>query len=315
MLGNFSFGDYFKKEQLPWLFGFLVDELGIDPNKLYVTVFQGDEATGIARDDESVAIWKELFAQKGIAAEAVVMGSEADGARLGMRGGRIFFYDVKKNWWSRAGVPAKMPAGEPGGPDSEIFFDFGTPHDAKFGAECHPNCDCGRFMEIGNSVFMQYIKRADGFELLPKQNVDFGGGLERIAAAAAGTPDVFVAVDILADIIALVSHFSGKSYDDSRYTRSFRIIADHMRAAVFMMGEGIRPSNTEQVAVLRIGRHRSDHPPHRRHGDLNSFVHVRKTAPSGETYSACLPVTSRHNSTYRLNASASFMASDHSMTR
>lgn len=251
MLGNWSLGDYFKKEQLPWLFGFLVDELGIDPNKLYVTVFQGDEATGIARDDESVAIWKDLFAQKGIAAEAVVMGSEADGARLGMRGGRIFFYDVKKNWWSRAGVPAKMPAGEPGGPDSEIFFDFGTPHDAKFGAECHPNCDCGRFMEIGNSVFMQYIRRADGFELLPKQNVDFGGGLERIAAAAAGTPDVFVAVDILADIIALVSHFSGKSYDDSRYTRSFRIIADHMRAAVFMMGEGIRPSNTEQGYVLR----------------------------------------------------------------
>jgi alanyl-tRNA synthetase len=124
-------------------------------------------------------------------------------------------------------------------------------HDAKFGAECHPNCDCGRFMEIGNSVFMQYLKTADGFERLPKQNVDFGGGLERIAAAAAGTPDVFVAVDVLADVIALVSHFSGKSYDDSRYTRSFRIIADHMRAAVFMMAEGIRPSNTEQGYVLR----------------------------------------------------------------
>jgi alanyl-tRNA synthetase len=251
MLGNWSLGDYFKKEQLTWLFGFLVDELGIDPNRLYVTVFAGDEATGIARDDESVAIWKELFAEKGIEAADVLMGSEADGARLGMRGGRIFYYDVKKNWWSRAGVPAKMPAGEPGGPDSEIFYDFGTPHDAKFGAECHPNCDCGRFMEIGNSVFMQYIKTADGFELLPKQNVDFGGGLERIAAAAAGKPDVFVAVDVLADIIALIAHFSGKSYDDSRYTRSFRIIADHMRAAVFMMGEGIRPSNTEQGYVLR----------------------------------------------------------------
>lgn len=251
MLGNWSLGDYFKEEQLTWLFGFLVDGLGIDPSKLYVTVFAGDEATSIARDDASVAIWKGLFAQKGIEAQEVLMGSEADGARLGMRGGRIFYYDVKKNWWSRAGVPAKMPAGEPGGPDSEIFYDFGTPHDARFGAECHPNCDCGRFMEIGNSVFMQYLKTADGFERLPKQNVDFGGGLERIAAAVAGTPDVFVAVDVLADIIALVAHFSGKSYDDSRYTRSFRIIADHMRAAVFMMGEGIRPANTEQGYVLR----------------------------------------------------------------
>ncbi len=251
MLGNWSLGDYFKKEQLTFFFGFLVDELGIDPRKLYVTVFMGDEASGIARDDESVAIWKELFAQKGIEAADVVMGSEADGARLGMRGGRIFYYDVKKNWWSRAGVPSNMPAGEPGGPDSEVFYDFGTPHDPKFGAECHPNCDCGRFMEIGNSVFMQYLRTQDGFEMLPKQNVDFGGGLERIAAAQAGTPDVFAAVDVLADIIALVSRFSGKSYDDSRYTRSFRIIADHMRAAVFMLGEGVKPSNTEQGYVLR----------------------------------------------------------------
>lgn len=251
MLGNWSLGDYFKKEQLRWFFGFLVDELGIDPRRLYVTVFAGDDLSGIARDDESVAIWKELFAEKGIDAADVVMGSEADGARLGMRGGRIFYYDVKKNWWSRAGIPGKMPAGEPGGPDSEVFYDFGTPHDPKFGDECHPNCDCGRFMEIGNSVFMQYLRTAGGFDLLPKQNVDFGGGLERIAAAQAGTPDVFRAVDVLADIIALVARFSGKSYNDSRYTRSFRIIADHMRAAVFMLGEGVKPSNTEQGYVLR----------------------------------------------------------------
>ncbi|MEN9413291.1 MAG: Alanine--tRNA ligase [Candidatus Parcubacteria bacterium] len=251
MLGNWALGDYFKKEQLPFFFGFLVDELGIDPSKLYVTVFAGDETNNIARDDESVQIWKELFASKGIEATDVVMGSEEDGARLGMRGGRIFYYDVKKNWWSRAGIPSKMPAGEPGGPDSEMFYDFSTPHDAKFGAECHPNCDCGRFMEIGNSVFMQYLKTQNGFELLPKQNVDFGGGLERIAAAAAGTPDVFVAVDVLANIIALIAHFSGKSYDDSRYTRSFRIIADHMRAATFMLAAGIIPSNTERGYVLR----------------------------------------------------------------
>ncbi len=118
-----------------------------------------------------------------------------------MQGGRIFYYDAKKNWWSRAGVPEKMPAGEPGGPDSEIFYDFGTKHDPKWGKECHPNCDCGRFLEIGNSVFMQYIKNEDGtFSLLPKQNVDFGGGLERVAAASNNDPDVFN-IDIFWDII------------------------------------------------------------------------------------------------------------------
>ncbi|HEY4516322.1 MAG TPA: alanine--tRNA ligase [Candidatus Paceibacterota bacterium] len=251
MLGNWSLGDYFKKEQLPWFFEFLTDEIGIDPNKLYVTTFIGDKSKGIPRDTESAEIWKELFANKGIDAKAVDVGSEADGYRLGMRGGRIFFYDAKKNWWSRAGVPEDMPAGEPGGPDSEIFYDFQTSHDAKFGDECHPNCDCGRFLEIGNSVFMQYIKKEDGsFTSLPKANVDFGGGLERIAAASLGIPDVFQ-VDVFQEIIQLLEHFSGKRYDDSRYTRSFRIVADHMRAATMMLGDGVRPGNTAQGYVLR----------------------------------------------------------------
>lgn len=250
MLGNWSLGDYFKEEQLPWVFEFLTDEIGIDPSKLYVTALIGDEANNVPRDTESVEIWKKLFASKGIEAKDVVIGSEADGYRLGMQGGRIFYYDVKKNWWSRAGVPEKMPAGEPGGPDSEMFYDFGTPHDPAFGVECHPNCDCGRFMEIGNSVFMQFIKTAEGFTPLPKQNVDFGGGIERIAAAALNNPDVFQ-IDVFADIISLLEHFSGKQYADSRYMRSFRIIADHMRAAVFMLGDGVRPSNTESGYVLR----------------------------------------------------------------
>lgn len=144
-----------------------------------------------------------------------------------------------------------MPPGEPGGPDSEVFYDFETPHDPKFGAECHPNCDCGRFLEIGNSVFMQYIKKPDGsFALLPKQNVDFGGGLERIAAAARGNPDVFQ-IDVFADVIGMLEHFSKKDYLDSRFTRSFRIIADHMRAATIMLEAGVRPSNTERGYVLR----------------------------------------------------------------
>lgn len=250
MLGNWSLGDYFKEEQLPWVFGFLTDAVGLDPQKLYVTVFAGDEKNGLAKDTEAAEIWKKLFAEKGIEAKDIEMGSEADGSRLGMRGGRIFYYDAKKNWWSRAGTPDKMPAGEPGGPDSELFYDFGTEHDPKFGAECHPNCDCGRFMEIGNSVFMQFLKTENGFELLPKRNVDFGGGLERIVAAANDNADVF-ATDVFSDAIALLEKFSGKEYRDDRYIRSFRIIADHVRAATFMISDGVKPSNTEQGYVLR----------------------------------------------------------------
>ncbi len=251
MLGNWSLGDYFKKEQLAWFFEFLTEEIGVDPSKLYVTTFIGDKKNNVPRDIESVEIWQELFSKKGIEARVVEVGSESDGYRLGMRGGRIFYYDAEKNWWSRAGVPENMPAGEPGGPDSEVFYDFGLPHDPTFGSECHPNCDCGRFLEIGNSVFMQYVKQKDGaFKTLPRANVDFGGGLERIAAASMDTSDVFQ-IDVFREIIQLLEHFSGKRYDDGRYTRSFRIIADHMRAATMILGDGVRPSNTAQGYVLR----------------------------------------------------------------
>jgi alanyl-tRNA synthetase len=251
MLGNWSLGDYFKKEQLQWFFEFLTDEVGVDPQKLYVTAFIGDKKNDLPRDIESADIWKGLFAVKGIEAQAVEIGSEADGYQKGMQGGRIFFYEAKKNWWSRAGIPENMPAGEPGGPDSEVFYDFGTAHNEKFGPQCHPNCDCGRFVEIGNSVFMQYIKQKDGtFTLLPKQNVDFGGGLERITMAGSGDPDIFK-IDTFKDVIDLLSHFSKKNYEDEKYTRSFRIVADHMRASVFMLADGVRPSNTDRGYVLR----------------------------------------------------------------
>ena len=156
MLGNWSLGDYFKKEQLPWFYTFLTKEIGLDPQKIYVTTFIGDSANGVPRDDESVSIWKELFARDGIDVQVAEMGSEAEGGERGMKEGeRIFFYDASKNWWSRSGKPEKMPIGEIGGPDSEVFYDFGTPHDTKFGPHCHPNCDCGRFLEIGNSVFIE----------------------------------------------------------------------------------------------------------------------------------------------------------------
>lgn len=251
MLGNWSLGDYFKQEQLPWFFEYLTDVVGLDPQKLYVTVFMGDDALGIPKDEEAIQIWKALFAKKGIDAKDVVIGSEANGYEVGMQGGRIFAYDAKKNWWTRSGTPDKMPPGEPGGPDSEVFYDFGTPHDPKWGKECHPNCDCGRFMEIGNSVFMQYIKLEDGsFGKLPKANVDFGGGLERIAAAARNNSDVFL-VDTFLPIIRELAAHSGKSYEDPEYQASFRIVADHVRGAVFMLGDGVVPSNTERGYIAR----------------------------------------------------------------
>jgi len=254
MLGNWSLGDYFKKEQLPWVFEFLTSKeegLGLDPEKLYVTVFAGDQEAGMSTDRESVDIWKELFSSIGVSAEFVELHTEEQGYQDGMQGGRIFSYGSKKNWWSRAGVPGNMPAGEPGGPDSEVFYDFGLPHDAAWGPHCHPNCDCGRFVEIGNSVFMQFIKNEDGtFSELPKQNVDFGGGLERLAFAALDNPDIF-AIDVFAAARTALTERSGKSYDDEGVTRSFRIILDHIRAASFMLAEGVVPSNTEAGYVLR----------------------------------------------------------------
>ncbi|NBD74374.1 alanine--tRNA ligase [Patescibacteria group bacterium] len=252
MLGNWSLGDYFKEEQLTWFFHFLIDEVGLEPERLYVTTFIGNEELGIPRDTESARIWKNLFAQKGIEALEADMGSEEEAAQRGMRDGeRIFYYDASKNWWSRSGVPHNMPPGEPGGPDSEVFFDFGTPHDPAFGPLCHPNCDCGRFLEIGNSVFMEYLKGEDGsFGPLPKKNVDFGGGLERIAAAQAKTPDVFQ-TSAFAPIIDEIESLSAAHYQDPEKQRSFRIIADHLRGAVFMVGDGVLPANTEAGYVLR----------------------------------------------------------------
>lgn len=255
MLGNWSLGDYFKQDQLPWIFEFLTSKeegLGFDPNRLYVTVFDGDPEVGMDLDTESVEIWKHLFKEKGMEAELVRIGTEAEGYEKGMQGGRIFSYGSKKNWWSRSGVPANMPPGEPGGPDSEIFYDFGTPHDPKWGKECHVNCDCGRFVEICNSVFMQYVKNADGsFSELPKKNVDFGGGLERIVATSINTSDVFD-VDVFSNARSVLETRSGKTYgSDASVTRSFRIILDHTRAATVMLASGITPSNSEQGYVLR----------------------------------------------------------------
>lgn len=249
MLGNWSLGDYFKKEQLPWFFEFLTDVVGLDPSKLYVTCFIGDASFGIPKDTGAGEIWKDLFGSKGIEAKEVEIGSEEDGYKKGMNGGRIFYYDASKNWWCRAGKIDQMPAGEPGGPDSEVFYEFDfIAHDPKWGENCHPNCDCGRYMEIGNSVFMEYLRTEKGFEKLPKQNVDFGGGLERISAAKINSPDVFK-ISLLWPIIENLEKASGKNYDS--HTTSMRVIADHLRAATFLAVDGVAPSNKEQGYVMR----------------------------------------------------------------
>ncbi len=251
MLGNWSLGDYFKKEQIPWMWEFLTEELGLDPSRLYFTCFRGNEALGIPRDDESANLWQHLFRERGIDA-LITDFSERDG----MRGARIFFYDEKKNWWSRSGIPGNMPEGEPGGPDTEMFWDFGEHlghHESSPWKDtpCHVNCDCGRFMEIGNNVFMEYVKTADGFARLPKPNVDFGGGLERMAAAVHDNSDVF-RVDIFDDACAFLEKLSGKRYGEhEKNTYAFRVILDHLRAAMFLIGDGVVPSNKDQGYFVR----------------------------------------------------------------
>jgi len=248
MLGNWSFGDYFKKEQIEFIFHFLVDEIGLDPKRLFVSVYAGNSDLEIPRDNEAAELWQQLFESKNVEAKII------DDPENGMQGGRIFFYGDKKNWWSRSGLPAQMPVGEPGGPDSEIFYDF-SPGDesihqnSKFAAEpCHINCDCGRFLEIGNSVFMQYQKTESAFQPLTQKNIDFGGGLERILAAKDNQADIFKTA-AFAPIIAKLEELSGQKYDDKKLY--FRIITDHLKAAVMLISDGVFPSNKEQGYLLR----------------------------------------------------------------
>ncbi len=250
MLGNWSLGDYFKKEQLNWLFEFLVKEIKLDPERIYVTVFRGNKEIGIGKDSESVQIWKDIFKKNGIEANDIDYSE-----KYGFKGGRIFYYDETKNWWSRSGIPANMPIGEIGGPDSEIFYDLGEElkrhENSKWRNQpCHVNCNCGRFIEIGNSVFIEFIRSKKGFEPLPQKNVDFGGGLERISMVTQGKNNIFK-TDLFINIIKKIEELSGKKYEDN--IQSFEIIADHLKAATFIMGDdkGIVPSNVDQGYIVR----------------------------------------------------------------
>lgn len=227
MLGNWSLGDYFKTEQLTWIWEFFTRELNLPREKLHVTLFEGNK--DVPKDGESFKIWQDIGVPKD----------------------HIHFYDATKNWWSRSGTPENMPLGEIGGPDSEIFFEFTQiKHNFKFGKKCHVNCDCGRFVEIGNSVFMQYEKQEDGtFKPLPKQNVDFGGGLERLTQAVQNSPDMFQ-IDIFKPLIQLIEQVTGQKYQGENRA-PMRIMADHLRAAKAMIEGDLVPSNKQQGYVLR----------------------------------------------------------------
>jgi len=250
MLGNWSLGDYFKEQQIRWFFEFLTDKVGLDPSKIYVTAFIGDKVRGIPRDDEAANIWQKVFEEKGIEAKIVEVGSQSEGNERGINPGeRIFFYDDSENWWSRGGGLEKTPIGDPCGPDSEVFYDFGPQNHTEGFGLAHPASDSGQFMELGNQVFMQYRRLADGsFEPLEKKNVDFGGGLERIAAARIDSPDVF-RISLLWPIIEKLQSLSGKKYES--HTESMRVIADHLRAATFLAVDGVKPANKEQGYVMR----------------------------------------------------------------
>ncbi|NCN87332.1 MAG: alanine--tRNA ligase [Candidatus Pacebacteria bacterium] len=231
MLGNWSLGDYFKEEQINWVYSFLIDEVGLDPQKLFITCFAGDKEAGVEKDTEAEKIWHSIFKERGINPD-----------------GRISFYGSDKNWWSRAGIPQNMPIGEPGGPDSEVFYDFGEElklhENSQFkNKKCHVNCDCGRFLEIGNSVFMSFIKTKDGFKELDGKNIDFGGGFERILAVLDNEQDVFK-TDLFIPIITELEKISGKKYAEN--LMAFRVIADHIKAATFLAADGVFPSNKEQ---------------------------------------------------------------------
>ena len=239
MLGNWSLGDYFKEEQIDIMWDFLINKLELDPARLYISVYAGNESLGITRDEVAISKWTEKFASLGMDAKD-----------------KIFEYPDKKNWWSRSGVPENMPVGEPGGPDTEMFYDFDPKNENKIHEksvwmeeECHINCDCGRYVEIGNNVFMQYKKTETGVEELTQKNVDFGGGLERMAAAVRDDSDVFN-LDVFENAKSIIKNISNQNYEGEN-VYAYRVMLDHLRAATFLIGDGVYPGNKDQQYFVR----------------------------------------------------------------
>lgn len=220
MLGNWSLGDYFKTEMVPWSYEFLTKILGISHDRLAVTVFEGD--ADAPRDLETAALWE----------------------KCGIKKENIFFLGKKHNWWGPAGQTG------PCGPDTEMFFDTGKP---KCCPECSPACDCGKYVEVWNDVFMQFNKNADGtFTPLKQKNVDTGMGLERALMNVQGLKSVYD-TDVFVPIVNKIKELSGTKADTDETLRAVRVVADHIRTATFIIGDerGVTPSNVDQGYILR----------------------------------------------------------------
>ncbi len=220
MLGNWSLGDYFKKEMVPWSYEFLTKELGLSPDRLAVTVFEGD--SDCPRDTETAELWE----------------------KCGIKKENIFFLGKKHNW--------RGPAGQTGpcGSDTEMFFDTGKP---KCCDTCSPACDCGKYVEVWNDVFMQFNKNADGtFSPLKQKNVDTGMGLERALMNVQGLASVYD-TDVFQPIVKKIEQLSGKSVSDESCVKAIRVVADHIRTSTFIIGDerGVTPSNVDQGYILR----------------------------------------------------------------
>ena len=220
MLGNWSLGDYFKKEMVPWSYEFLTEVLKLSPDRLAVTVFEGD--SDCPRDNETAELWE----------------------KCGIKKENIFFLGKKHNWWGPAGQTG------PCGPDTEMFFDTGKP---KCCDTCSPACDCGKYVEVWNDVFMQFNKNADGtFSPLKQKNVDTGMGLERALMNVQGLASVYD-TDVFVPIVKKIEELSGKSIADENCVKAIRVVADHIRTATFILGDerGVTPSNVDQGYILR----------------------------------------------------------------
>ncbi len=221
MLGNWSLGDYFKAEMVPWSYEFLTKELGLSPDRLAVTVFEGDK--DCPRDTETSELWQ----------------------KCGIKKENIFFLGKKHNWWGPAGQTG------PCGPDTEMFYDTGKP---KCSPTCSPACDCGKYVEVWNDVFMQFNKNADGtFSQLKQKNVDTGMGLERALMNMQGLSSVYD-TDVFAPIVAKIKSLASVSdIDSAESVKAIRVVADHIRTSTFIIGDerGVTPSNVDQGYILR----------------------------------------------------------------
>lgn len=248
MIGNWSLGDFSKKDQIPWCMELYVERFGLDPKRLYVSVWGGDDVVPL--DQQAIDLWKEAFKKYGVEAEfSEDISNIPDNVEEGEKWKyRIFPYGRSDNWWERGHAP-----GELGGPCSEIFYDLGIKErDQEI---YHINDDSGRFVEIGNNVFMEYkLDENLNYNPLEKKNIDFGGGFDRIMFAVQNKNDAF-STDLFEPIIKKIEEISGKTYKSGikidKDTKAFRVVAEHARSATFILADGIVPSSKDQGYILR----------------------------------------------------------------